>query len=154
MSRSGLVGDFRTLILSVCKATCCDVPPPARPGVTRSQLYFGAFAIRGAVEIRGVGENGDMGEEIQILVDVAVRVPDDLLKKYRSVSNATVLGELSRRGYLKVYMNDVHSLVKGRRLVGRAVTLRYLPSRPDLQERVTRCCGVLVGAPENRTGVV
>ena len=72
------------------------------------------------------------------MVDVAVRVSDELLDKYRSVSNATVLGELSRRDYKKVYMNGVHSLAKGRRLVGRAVTLRYLPSRPDLQEYVTR----------------
>lgn len=94
--------DFRSLILSVGKAFCCDVPPPSQPGAARSQLYSGAFAIRDAVEIRGAGENGDTGEGIQILVDVAVRVPDDLLKKYRSMSNATVPGELSRRGYLKV----------------------------------------------------
>lgn len=72
------------------------------------------------------------------MVDVAVRVPDDLLKKYESVSNATVLGALAKRGYLKVFMYGVHSLSPGRRLVGRAVTLRYLPSRPDLQEHVTR----------------
>ncbi len=72
------------------------------------------------------------------MVDVAVRVSDELLKKYESVSNATVLGELARRGYLKVFMSGVHSLASGRRLVGRAVTLRYLPSRPDLQDHVTR----------------
>ncbi|MDA1280451.1 MAG: hypothetical protein O3B95_10520 [Chloroflexi bacterium] len=72
------------------------------------------------------------------MVDARVRVSDELLSKYESVSNATVLGELSRRGYLKVFMNNVHSLAKGRRLVGRAVTLRYLPSRPDLQKQVTR----------------
>lgn len=67
-----------------------------------------------------------------------MRVSDEVLKKYEAVSNATVLGELSRRGYLKVYMDGVKSLAVGRRLVGRAVTLRYLPSRPDLQARVTR----------------
>ena len=71
------------------------------------------------------------------MVDVAVRVSDDVLKKYEGVSNATVLGALAKRGYLKVFMNGVHSLAPGRRLVGRAVTLRYLPSRPDLQEHVT-----------------
>lgn len=72
------------------------------------------------------------------MVDAVVRVSDELLKKYESLSNATVLGELSRRDYKKVYMTGVHSLAKGRRMVGRAVTLRYLPSRPDLQEYVTR----------------
>ena len=72
------------------------------------------------------------------MVDVAVRVSDELLKKYEGVSNATVLGALSKRGYLKVFMSGVKSLAPGRRLVGRAVTLRYLPSRPDLQDHVTR----------------
>jgi regulator of RNase E activity RraA len=72
------------------------------------------------------------------LVDAAVSVSGELLKKYAGVSNATVLGELSRRHYLKVFMSGVHSLAPGRRLVGRAVTLRYLPSRPDLQDHITR----------------
>ena len=61
-------------------------------------------------------------------------VSDELLDRYRAVSNATVLGQLLRRGYEKVYMHGVESLAKGRRLVGRAVTLQYLPSRPDLAE--------------------
>ena len=63
-------------------------------------------------------------------------VSDELLTKYRDVSNATVLGMLLRLGYDRVYMQGVRSLAPGRRLVGRAVTLRYLPSRPDLAERV------------------
>ncbi len=60
------------------------------------------------------------------------QVPDELLDRYRAISNATALGQLLRRGYDKVYMHGVESLAKGRRLVGRAVTLQYLPSRPDL----------------------
>ena len=59
-------------------------------------------------------------------------VSDELLARYRGISNATVLGQLLRRGYDKVYMLGVESLAPGRRLVGRAVTLQYLPSRPDL----------------------
>lgn len=70
------------------------------------------------------------------MVEPTVKVSDELLEKYRSVSNATVLGKLLQRGYDKTYMNGVRSLAPGRRLVGRAVTLRYLPSRPDLAKRV------------------
>lgn len=70
------------------------------------------------------------------MVEPTVRVSDSLLEQYRSVSNATVLGKLLQRGYDKTYMNGVRSLALGRRLVGRAVTLRYLPSRPDLAKRV------------------
>ncbi len=70
------------------------------------------------------------------MVEPSTRVPDSLLEQYQSVSNATVLGKLLQRGYDKTYMNGVRSLAPGRRLVGRAVTLRYLPSRPDLAKRV------------------
>jgi regulator of RNase E activity RraA len=70
------------------------------------------------------------------VVEPSARVSNELLEKYRTVSNATVLGQLLRRGYAKVYMERVRSLAPGRRLVGRAVTLRYLPSRPDLAKRI------------------
>lgn len=66
------------------------------------------------------------------MAEPSARVSDELLDKYASVSNATVLGTLLKRGYDKTYMHGVKSLAPGRRLVGRAVTLRYLPSRPDL----------------------
>ena len=64
-------------------------------------------------------------------------VSDDALERLRGVSNATILSCLARKGYEKVYMEGVVSLASGRRLVGRAVTLRYLPSRPDLASRIT-----------------
>ena len=63
-------------------------------------------------------------------------VTADLVERFHGVSNATVLGQLWRRGYDKVYMSGVASLAKGRRLAALAVTLRYLPSRPDLQSLI------------------
>ncbi len=72
------------------------------------------------------------------MAEPTTRVPDELLEKFRNVSNATVLGLLLKRGYEKTYMKGVRSLAPGRRLVGRAVTLRYLPSRPDLMQRVAK----------------
>ena len=67
------------------------------------------------------------------MADPMAEISDDLIERFRGVSNATVLGQLWRHGYNKVYMSGVASLSKGRRLAGLAVTLRYLPSRPDLQ---------------------
>ena len=63
-------------------------------------------------------------------------VTADLVERFHGVSNATVLGQLWRRGCDKVYMSGVASLAKGRRLAALAVTLRYLPSRPDLQSLI------------------
>lgn len=70
------------------------------------------------------------------MIEPTAPVSDELLERYQSVSNATVLGLLAKRGYTKVYMEGVRSLALGRKLVGRAVTLRYLPSRPDLANRI------------------
>lgn len=71
-----------------------------------------------------------------------VRVSDEVLERLRHVDNATVLYVLMMRavgrkyGHGPTWMEGVSSLAPGRRLVGRAVTLRYLPSRPDLQARI------------------
>ena len=72
------------------------------------------------------------------MTEPSARVSDEILERLKSVSNATVLWLLNQRGYDKVYMEGVISIAPGRRLVGRAVTLRYLPSRPDLASRIAR----------------
>lgn len=64
------------------------------------------------------------------------RVSNELLDRLAGVDNATILGMLNRRGYMKVYMRGVRCMTPGRRLAARAVTLRYLPSRPDLAKRI------------------
>lgn len=64
------------------------------------------------------------------------KVSDRVLRRLAAVDNATVLGMLSKRGFLKVYMRGVRCYTPGRRLCARAVTLRYLPSRPDLAKRI------------------
>lgn len=65
-------------------------------------------------------------------------VSEALLERYQKVATPTVEDVLRRRGYVKVFMEGVHPLTPGRRLAARARTLRYLPTRPDLQEEVSR----------------
>lgn len=75
-------------------------------------------------------------------IDSPPRVPDDVLQRLRRTETATVLFLLMARGigrkygYGPIWMEGVRNLTPGRRLVGRAVTLRNLPSRPDLQQRI------------------
>lgn len=70
------------------------------------------------------------------------RVSDEVLARLGRTETATVLFLLMARGigrkygYGPIWMESVRSLAPGRRLVGRAVTLRNLPSRPDLQQRI------------------
>lgn len=77
-----------------------------------------------------------------VAAGAAPRVPDDVVERLGRADNATVLFLLMARGigrkygYGPIWMEGVESLAGGRRLVGRAVTLRNLPSRPDLQQRI------------------
>jgi len=43
---------------------------------------------------------------------------------------------VSSEGYLQCYINELHPLNTGRRMVGRARTIRYLPNRKDLHDKI------------------
>lgn len=51
----------------------------------------------------------------------------------RTVSTATLSGQLHRRGFHSLFLQGVHPLRPDLRLVGQAVTLRYIPMREDLE---------------------
>ncbi|MBI4218859.1 MAG: hypothetical protein HY682_01865 [Chloroflexi bacterium] len=57
----------------------------------------------------------------------------DTLEKLRKVNSTAVVDTLARNGYAPqyVYMPRVKNLTPGQRLVGRAVTVHFVPARPD-----------------------
>ncbi len=75
------------------------------------------------------------------------RVSDDLLEKIGTLGTATVFYLLHMRSIGRKYgsgpiaMTGVAPLAPGRKLVGRAVTLRYLPSREDMQAEIATSAG-------------
>lgn len=75
------------------------------------------------------------------------RVSDEVLAEIGKLGGATVFYMLHMRGVGRKYgagpiaMKGVASLAPGRRLVGRAVTLRYLPTREDLQAEIATSAG-------------
>jgi regulator of RNase E activity RraA len=63
--------------------------------------------------------------------------PDDTsLLQDPPVSCATLATQLTARGFVSCAMQGVHPVRSGMRLVGRAVTLRYLPAREDVSDRL------------------
>jgi len=64
-------------------------------------------------------------------------IPQSILNRYKKVSTPTVYTKLMELGYESVFMEGVHPINNERPLAGRARTLRFLPSRPDLRARVT-----------------
>ena len=61
-----------------------------------------------------------------------------VLDSLRDISVATLVDALNRKGYRSSFMLGVRSLSPGQKLVGRAVTLRFLPNRADLLEETRR----------------
>ncbi len=76
------------------------------------------------------------------------RVPDDILERMRHVTNDEAWGVLEKtHGYQFQFEGGWYNLHPDRVLVGRAVTARYVPIRPDLNDVVQAG-----GAAEGRSG--
>jgi regulator of RNase E activity RraA len=75
------------------------------------------------------------------------KVPDDLLQRMKAVTIEEAWEVLRNHGYDNQFDGDWQVLHPDQPLVGRALTVAYLPSRPDLVEHVTR-----VGKAEGRIG--
>ncbi|MGH2618674.1 MAG: RraA family protein, partial [Thermomicrobiales bacterium] len=76
------------------------------------------------------------------------RVPDEILERMRLVTNDEAWGVVERgRGYHFQFEGDWVNLHPDRVLVGRAVTVRMVPLRHDLQAVVER-----EGAADGRSG--
>lgn len=64
------------------------------------------------------------------------KVPKHLLERVKELSVEEAWGLLRNKGYMHQYAGDFQILRPGQKLVGRAVTAKYLPLRPDLKEMV------------------
>lgn len=65
------------------------------------------------------------------------RVPDDLIERMRNVSIEEAWGVLRNHGYHNQFAGEWKMIHDDVPIVGRALTAMYLPSRPELAERIT-----------------
>jgi regulator of RNase E activity RraA len=56
----------------------------------------------------------------------------DALAKLSKVSTATLTSQMYKRGFRNIFVQNAKPLKQGQRLIGPAYTLRYIPSREDL----------------------
>src|SRR5262245_30550638 len=66
------------------------------------------------------------------------RVPDDLLRRMRTISTEDAWEILRKHGYDNQFEGGWKVLNPDEAFVGRALTAAYLPTRPDLQDHITR----------------
>ena len=64
------------------------------------------------------------------------RVTDEQLERLRKLSIENVWGAIQGKGYRHCFVTHLKHTQPGVKLVGRALTMRYLPQRPDLDEGV------------------
>jgi 4-hydroxy-4-methyl-2-oxoglutarate aldolase len=62
------------------------------------------------------------------------KVPDSLLEKVKGLSIEEIWSVLPGKGYRHQFAGDLKSMHAEKKLVGRAVTLQFMPMRPDLQK--------------------
>ncbi len=60
----------------------------------------------------------------------------DILDALSTLPSSTLLDVMDGMGNVNTQMRGVYSMVSGQKLVGRAVTMRFVPSRPDLRAKV------------------
>lgn len=65
------------------------------------------------------------------------KVPDALMERARGLSSEEVFAVLPGKGFPNQYADGFHVLHPGTKLVGRAFTVQFMPTRPDLMEVLT-----------------
>src|ERR1022692_793507 len=65
------------------------------------------------------------------------KVPDALMQRARGMSVEEVFGVLPGKGFRNQYEDGFQVLHPGKKLVGRAVTVQFMPLRPDIDGVMT-----------------
>jgi regulator of RNase E activity RraA len=63
-------------------------------------------------------------------------IPADLVERLEQVSTAVATSVLAELGYANACMTGIKSFTPGARMVGRAVTVRFVPMREDQRKRL------------------
>jgi 4-hydroxy-4-methyl-2-oxoglutarate aldolase len=62
------------------------------------------------------------------------KVPDDLIERAKAMSAEEVWAILPGKGFKNQYADGFHVLHPGKKLVGRAFTVQFMPMRPDVDD--------------------
>src|SRR5882672_2687159 len=62
------------------------------------------------------------------------KAPDELLKKVKDLVIEEAYGAVKAKGFPNQFAGDWKILNPGKRLVGRAFTVQFMPARPDVAE--------------------
>lgn len=81
------------------------------------------------------------GNPYERFPDGRPKVPDEIMRQLRTATAEDVWKVLHEAGYYNQYDGDWLLLNPERKLVGRAVTVQFMPARPDVNELLKRNAG-------------
>ncbi len=82
------------------------------------------------------------------------KVPDSLLERARGLSAEEVWSVLPGKGFHNQYEDGFEVLHPGKKLVGRAFTVQFMPARPDLEDVLkAKAAATGLGALNNQTAI-
>lgn len=94
-----------------------------------SPLAFGQFILTKEQMIAYTAQN-----PFERFEDGRPKVPDDLLEKVKGLVIEEAYGAVRGKGFPNQFAGDWKILNPGKRLVGRAFTVQFMPTRPDVAE--------------------
>ena len=106
------------------------------PSITLLVLIFSTAALSADVQAsEKVRYNSNTYHPaVDYLASESTRASDEQLEALENLPLETVWGVIRGMGYTNTFSYGMQRTLPGKRLVGRAVTIRYLPRRPDLDK--------------------
>ena len=102
----------------------------------RSLLSFALLGCATAVAQTGLTIEAPRRELSAYVLERLAEPDRRLFGKLARAPLEAVWAQLVARGYEHCFINELDALHAGQRLVGRARTIRYMPTRPDLREEI------------------
>jgi 4-hydroxy-4-methyl-2-oxoglutarate aldolase len=115
----------RAAAVAAIVTSCAVVPAAAQPSAPPSKT----------VQVNRAARN-TWTPVMDVLHGKRAAVTDAQLQRLRELPLEAVWGALQSRKYVRSFEGGFQLTVQNPKLVGRAVTMRYLPVRPDLMEAV------------------
>ena len=104
-------------------AACACVAALMAPVVARAQVF--TWSKEQLIEYTSANP-------FERFPDGRPKVPDALMQRARGISMEEVFGVLPGKGFRNQYEDGFQVLHPGKKMVGRAVTVQFMPARPDI----------------------
>jgi 4-hydroxy-4-methyl-2-oxoglutarate aldolase len=104
-------------------AVCAYVAALLAPAIAQAQV----FTLSKEQLIEYTAQN-----PFERFADGRPKVPDSMMQRAKGISMEEVFGVLPGRGFHNQYEDGFQVLHPGKKLVGRAVTVQFMPARPDI----------------------